>query len=440
MSIWFITGASRGLGAEVTRAALARGHQVAATARDAAQVRAAFPGAGDALLAVPLDVTDPARIDAAVRAATDRFGGIDVLVNNAERGLPGAVEEAADAEIRSICDVSVLAMLAVTRAVLPVMRAARDATIVNLSPIGGYAVEGFTGAPHDKAAPPGITADLVGPGYFSNDYPSGPSAAMRSAAPALNHAQPGDPVKGAQAIVDAVDAGAIPVRLFLRSDTIARVTQKTAAFPEGPLPPGPTSRPKRARSAALAAAAWSSRAKGPDQRALGPSCLPARPAPRAPAPPLAGMPATGPRPGDRYTRIGLTPEPASAARARRLTRDTLTHWNMRALADDAELIVAELTANAITAAIPTHGTHPAISLTIHDRPGQLTIIVWDNGPGHPRLASATDDDEAGRGLNIIEALTGRQWGWWPTPEPGGKVAWATMTIEDTRLAERHQSR
>src|SRR5215470_6350587 len=113
MGIWFITGASCGFCAEVTRAALAAGHQVAATARDAAQVRAAFPGAGDALLAVPLDVTDPAQIDAAVHAATDRFGGIDVLINNADRGLPGTVEEATDAEIRSLYDVSVLAMLAV---------------------------------------------------------------------------------------------------------------------------------------------------------------------------------------------------------------------------------------------------------------------------------------------------------------------------------------
>jgi NAD(P)-dependent dehydrogenase (short-subunit alcohol dehydrogenase family) len=182
MSIWFITSASRGRGAEVTRAALARGHQVVATARDAAQVQAAFPDAGDALLAVPLDVTDPAQIDAAVHAATDRFCGIDVLIN-AGCGLPGAVEEATDAEIPAIYDVSVLAMLAVTRAVLPVMRAARNGTIVNLSPIGGPA----------------------------------------------SHAQPRDPVKGAQAIVDAVDDGAVPVRLFPGSDTIARVSQKTAA-------------------------------------------------------------------------------------------------------------------------------------------------------------------------------------------------------------------
>jgi NAD(P)-dependent dehydrogenase (short-subunit alcohol dehydrogenase family) len=182
MSIWFITSASRGRGAQITRAALARGHQVVATARDAAQARAAFPGAGDALLAVPLDVTGPPQIDAAVHAATDRFGGIDVLVN-AGRGLPGAVEEATDAEIRAIYDVSVLATLAVTRTALPVMRAARNGTIANPSPISGPA----------------------------------------------SHARPGDPVKGAQAIIDAVDGGAVPARLYPGSGTIARVSQKTAA-------------------------------------------------------------------------------------------------------------------------------------------------------------------------------------------------------------------
>jgi len=136
MSTWFIAGASRGLGAEITRTALARGHQVVATARDAAQVRAAFPGAGDALLAVPLDVTSLAQVGAAVHAATDRFGGIDVLVNNAGHELLSAVEGATEAEIRPARDVSVLAMLALTRVVRPAMRSPGSGTIVNLTPPG----------------------------------------------------------------------------------------------------------------------------------------------------------------------------------------------------------------------------------------------------------------------------------------------------------------
>jgi NAD(P)-dependent dehydrogenase (short-subunit alcohol dehydrogenase family) len=258
MSIWFITGASRGFGAEITRAALARGHRVVATARDAAHVRATLPDAGDALLALTLDVTDQTQIDAAVQAATARFGGIDVLVNNAGRGLLGAVEEATDAEIRSIYDVNVFAMLAVTRAVLPVMRAARNGTIVNISSIGGFssgpgwgvyastkfAIEGFTEALREEVAPLGITAGVAEPGYFSTDfldssslhvsnpitdYADGPVGTTRTAAPSLNHAQPGDPVKGARVIVEAVDGDAFPVRLFLGSDTVARVGQKIAA-------------------------------------------------------------------------------------------------------------------------------------------------------------------------------------------------------------------
>ncbi|HEX6448458.1 MAG TPA: oxidoreductase [Trebonia sp.] len=258
MSIWFITGASRGFGAEITRAALARGHQVVATARDAEQARAAFPDAGDALLPVTLDVTDPAQIDAAVRAATERFGRIDVLINNAGRGLLGAVEEATDTEVRSVYEVNVFSLLAVTRAVLPVMRAARHGTIVNLSSVGGFrgsagwgvyastkfAVEGFTEALRDEVAPLGIIAGVVEPGYFRTDfldssslhvtapiedYATGPAGATRGRASGLNHAQPGDPVKGAQAIVDAVDSGEFPVRLFLGSDTIAAVSGKISA-------------------------------------------------------------------------------------------------------------------------------------------------------------------------------------------------------------------
>ena len=179
MSIWFITGASRGLGAEIARAALARGHQVIAADRDAARVRAAFPGAGGALLAVPLDVTSPAQITAAVRAATGRFGGIDVMVNNAGHGLLRAVGEATDAEVRSIYDVSVLAMLALTREVLPVMRAAGDGIIVSLPPAAGLA-------------------------------------------------QPGDLARDARVIIDAVDGGTVPARLFSGSGTIDRVARAAA--------------------------------------------------------------------------------------------------------------------------------------------------------------------------------------------------------------------
>ncbi|MDT5095763.1 MAG: hypothetical protein QOH60_5126 [Mycobacterium sp.] len=258
MSIWFITGASRGFGAEVTRAALARGHRIVATARNVDGVRSAFPDAGDALLPVALDVTNGGQLDAAVRAATEKFGGIDVLINNAGRGLLGAVEEATDNEVRSIYDVNVFGLLATTRAIAPVMRAARSGTIVNISSVGGFrgaagfgiysstkfAVEGITEAMREELAPLGITVGLVEPGYFRTDfldgsslhvsaeitdYADGPSGQTRTRAADVNHAQPGDPVRGAAAIVAAVDSGEFPVRLFLGRDTIAVVQDKLAS-------------------------------------------------------------------------------------------------------------------------------------------------------------------------------------------------------------------
>ncbi len=255
MSIWFITGASRGFGAEITKAALARGHRVVAAARNAQQLRDAFPEAGDALLPVQLDVTDAAQLEAAVAAAVERFGGIDVLVNNAGRGLLGAVEEGTDAQLRALYEVNVFGTLAVTRAVLPIMRAARAGTIVNLSSIGGFvsasgwglyastkfAVEGFTEALREELAPLGITAGVVEPGYFRTDFLDGsslhvsapiadydatPAGAMRTIAADVNHQQPGDPVAGAAVIVETIDGGRFPVRLFLGSDTIGGVTDK----------------------------------------------------------------------------------------------------------------------------------------------------------------------------------------------------------------------
>jgi hypothetical protein len=151
-----------------------------------------------------------------------------------------------------------------------------------------------------------------------------------------------------------------------------------------------------------------------------------------PANAVPSSPAHCQPPGDSRARAGgytcadLGPEPAAAAQARRLTRDTLARWDMQYLADDAEAIASELAANAIRAATPPRGTLPAIIFAIHHRPGELRIIIWDNGPGYPRRNAPGPDDEAGRGLAIIDGLTGRNWGWWPTPRSGGKVIWAAV--------------
>ena len=125
----------------------------------------------------------------------------------------------------------------------------------------------------------------------------------------------------------------------------------------------------------------------------------------------------------------LAAEPAAAARARRLTRTTLTRWGLPDLRDDAETIASELASNALKSAAAPRGTLPAILFAIHHRPGQVRITMWDNGPGQPRLTDPGPDAETGRGLAIVAALSQR-WGWWPTPNSGGKVVYAVLPAPD----------
>jgi NAD(P)-dependent dehydrogenase (short-subunit alcohol dehydrogenase family) len=139
MNVWLITGAARGLGREIAQQALDRGDSVVATARRPELVTEALPGHGDRLLAVPLDVTDPDQPAAVAQRAVSTFGRIDILVNNAGRGLLGAVEEASPDEVEAVFRTNVFGLLAVTRAVLPVMRAQRSGRILNLSSVGGFA-------------------------------------------------------------------------------------------------------------------------------------------------------------------------------------------------------------------------------------------------------------------------------------------------------------
>jgi NAD(P)-dependent dehydrogenase (short-subunit alcohol dehydrogenase family) len=194
MSVWFITGASRGFGRELAASALAHGDQVIATARDPQKVTDALPGAGDGLLAVQLDVTDSAQAAAAVAAGTDRFGRIDVLVNNAGYGLFGGVEEISDAEARALFDTNVFGLLNVTRAALPTLRSQGAGRVINLSSSAGFAsspgrglysaskaaVEGITEALHGELAPLGIHVTVVEPGSFRTNFLS-PDSVRRAA-------------------------------------------------------------------------------------------------------------------------------------------------------------------------------------------------------------------------------------------------------------------
>src|ERR1700752_3619071 len=184
MSVWFITGASRGFGLEITREALCRGDSVVATARNPQAVQDAIPDGGDRLLAVGLDVGVYEQVTRAVQAAIERFGRIDVLVNNAGRGLVGTVEETSDAEARALFDVNVFGLLAVTRAVLPYLRAARSGLVVNLSSVGGFvawpgwgvyaatkfAVEALSEGMTHEVGPLGIKSVAIEPGPFRTNF------------------------------------------------------------------------------------------------------------------------------------------------------------------------------------------------------------------------------------------------------------------------------
>jgi NAD(P)-dependent dehydrogenase (short-subunit alcohol dehydrogenase family) len=257
MKTWFITGASRGFGSRIAQLALAQGDSVVATARNAETVIQKL-GNSPNLLAVQLDVSDEAQAREAASRAIDKFGRIDVLLNNAGFGLVGAVEEATADEIEQLYRTNVFGLVGVTRAVLPYMRAQRSGRILNISSIGGYrssagfgvycstkfAVEGLSEALHQELAPLGIHVTVIEPGYFRTDFLDSSSlaasshqiedyhqtaGAVRGRATDLNHSQPGDPDKFARVVVEFADAPNPPVRLPLGSDTVAAIKAKHAA-------------------------------------------------------------------------------------------------------------------------------------------------------------------------------------------------------------------
>lgn len=252
---WLITGASRGLGAEIAKAVLAAGDRLIATARNQNDLQQ-FATSKDALV-LSMDVTDEAQVKAAIATSLEKFGQIDVLVNNAGFGLLGAVEECSAEEVESVYRTNVFGLLNVTRAVLPSMRQHRSGHIINLSSIGGYrsspgwgiygstkfAVEGITEALHGELAPLGIHATVVEPGYFRTGFLDNsslrPSAVqipdyaqtvgkIRDVAAGLNYQQPGDPTKLAPAILEIVNTDEPPLRLPLGTDTLQTIAEKNA--------------------------------------------------------------------------------------------------------------------------------------------------------------------------------------------------------------------
>lgn len=246
MSIWLITGASSGLGRALAQHVLAAGHQVVATARDTAALDELHRAHPDASLLATLDVTEPASIAAATAAAEERFGAIDVLVNNAGYGYTAAVEEGEDDAVARLFATNFFGPVNLIKAVLPGMRERGIGTIVNVSSIGariaipggGYyaaakaALEGLSGALRKEVEPLGLRVMVVEPGSFRTDF-RGRSADRsayqidaydevlgRTGGQALGP-QRGDPEKAAAAIMHAVEHPEPPKLLVLGTDALA---------------------------------------------------------------------------------------------------------------------------------------------------------------------------------------------------------------------------
>lgn len=249
--VWLISGSSSGFGRSIAEAALRAGDRVVVTARRPETLTDLVAGARERALAVGLDVTDQAQIDAAVAAARSRFGRIDVLVNNAGYGSVGAVEELDHGELRAVMDTMFFGAVALTRAVLPEMRAQGAGAIVQMSSMGGqvappgfgaycaakFALEAISESLAAEVAPFGIRVLIIEPGAFRTAF--GGAAMQRSrdigvyadtvgptraAVDAMDGAQPGDPAKAAAAILAALDSDATPLRLALGDDAVEAIS------------------------------------------------------------------------------------------------------------------------------------------------------------------------------------------------------------------------
>lgn len=256
--VWFITGASRGMGADFARAALGAGHQVVASARNRDAVSQAL-GESEDLLPVTLDVTKFTDAEAAVQATLDQFGRIDVLVNNAASFYAGYFEELTPEQVELQLATSLLGPMNVTRAVLPVLRKQGSGHIIAISSSAGlvgfefctaysaskFGLEGWMESLHAEVAPFGITTTIVNPGFFRTELLTEQST--NYAAPSIrdyherrtaqlefwksqNGKQSGDPVKLARALVVIASRNPPPRRFIAGADAIATAEQKVAAL------------------------------------------------------------------------------------------------------------------------------------------------------------------------------------------------------------------
>lgn len=252
--VWFVSGCSTGFGRELARLVLEQGGRAVVTARGRDRVTDVAAIAPDRALALDLDVTDQSQIDAAVKAATERFGRIDVLVNNAGYGYQSSVEEGEDTRIRAQFDTNVFGLFALTRAVLPVMRAHRSGHVITITSVGGliglpasgyyaaskHALEGWSDALKAEVGPLGIQVTCVEPGPFRTDWagrsleqtPSAipdyadTAAARMAMTSGYSGTQPGDPVRAAQIMIDVALKPDAPRHLVLGKFGYDAVTQR----------------------------------------------------------------------------------------------------------------------------------------------------------------------------------------------------------------------
>src|SRR5437764_561141 len=253
-TIWFVTGAGRGMGVDIVKAALGAGHGVVATGRNTGAVARAV-GSANGLLVVKLDVTSADDAKAAVAAAVKHFGRIDVLVNNAGNFYAGFFEEIPPEDFRAQVETNFFGTVNVTRAVLPVMRAQRQGLIITISSTGGvvgqafvsaysaakFAVEGWMESLAPEIAPFGIRTMLVEPGFFrtellTDESTKWPEASITDYADTtretvaawkkMNGLQGGDPAKLAEALVQLASQGETPVRWPAGADAVEALEKK----------------------------------------------------------------------------------------------------------------------------------------------------------------------------------------------------------------------
>jgi NAD(P)-dependent dehydrogenase (short-subunit alcohol dehydrogenase family) len=255
--VWFITGCSSGFGWELSRAVLERQWRLVATARDPAKLAGLVAGHADRTMVAALDVTKPAAIRTAIAQTMERFGRIDVLVNNAGYSYASSIEEGEDVRIRTMFDTNVFGLAEVIRQTLPIMRAQRSGHIINISSMAGIAgnpgtgyyaatksaVEGLSDALAKEVEPLGIKVLVVEPGPFEtgftaamvygdsmiDDYATTATARMKAITASVG-TRPGDPQRAASAIIAAVTAEMPPQRLLLGRTALRNARGKIAAM------------------------------------------------------------------------------------------------------------------------------------------------------------------------------------------------------------------